>query len=82
MSLSDKKQAPIDDDVSSLSDSDVDDSRSEASGSSKTPSCSDMVLSNPLYYVLGQFFETPNGKSIASLLEELIQEIRLLRTQK
>jgi hypothetical protein len=82
MSLSDKKQPRIDDDISSLSDSEIEDSASEASGSSKTPSCSDMVLSNPLYYVLGQFFETPGGKSIATLLEELIQEVRLLRTQK
>jgi hypothetical protein len=81
MSLSDKQQPTIDDDISSLSDSDVDDSASASSKFSKTPSCSDMVLSNPLYYVLGQFFETPNGKSIATLLEELIQEIRLLRTK-
>lgn len=82
MSLSDKKQPVIEDDVSSLSDSDIDDSKSQSSSSSKTPSCSDMVLSNPLYYVLAQFLETPSGKSITTVLEELVEELRLLRTQK
>jgi len=60
----------IEDDISSISGSESSDSASEA------PSCSDMVLNNPLYYVLGQFLETPTGKSISSILEDLVQELR------
>lgn len=73
----------IEDDVSSLSGSgsDSEDAKSKSSASSKTPSCSDMVLSNPLYYVLAQFLETPSGKSITTVLEELVEELRLLRQQ-
>ena len=66
--------AELQDDISSLS-----------SESSEDSQCSDMsyaskVTSNPMFYVLAQFLESPtSNKNIATLLEELIVELRLLR---
>lgn len=38
-----------------------------------------MILDEPMYYILSQFFETEDHKNIATLLQELIQELRELR---
>lgn len=63
----------INDDVSNLSSDEVSDAESADSYESK-------ITSNPMFYVLGQFLESPtSGKNIATLLEELIEELRLLR---
>jgi hypothetical protein len=65
----------LQDDVSSLSS----DSASEAESSAL--SYESQVTSNPMFYVLAQFLESPtSNKNIATLLEELIEELRLLRT--
>lgn len=39
----------------------------------------DLVLSEPQFYVLGQFLETQNGKNIATILQELTQQIEAIR---
>jgi hypothetical protein len=65
----------LQDDVSSLSS----DTASEAESSAL--SYASRVTSNPMFYVLAQFLESPtSNKNIATLLEELIEELRLLRT--
>lgn len=38
-----------------------------------------MILDEPMYYILSQFFETEDHKNIATLLQELIVELRELR---
>lgn len=63
--------AEIQDDMSSLSSE-----SSEYSGLSYESK----VTSNPMFYVLAQFLESPSSnKNIATLLEELVEELRLLR---
>ena len=37
------------------------------------------VLEDPLYYILANYLETENGKNIATVLEELVQELRSIR---
>lgn len=65
------KSEEIDDDISSLSSESVSD----------TDSYESKITNNPMFYVLGQFLESSeSGKNIATLLEELIAELRLLRT--
>lgn len=50
--------------------------RSEDSGSTDI----DEILENePMYYVLGQFLETAEGKNVAVCLEALTAELRALR---
>jgi len=45
-----------------------------------------MVLEEPMYYILGQYLETEDGKNITTILQELVHEIRsvkeLLLTKK
>jgi len=66
--------AEIQDDISSLS------SESSESSNYSDMSYASKVTSNPMFYVLAQFLESPtSNKNIATLLEELIQELRLLR---
>jgi hypothetical protein len=36
----------------------------------------DLVTNEPMFYVLGQFLETQDGKNVATLLQELTNEIR------
>lgn len=36
----------------------------------------DMVLDGPLYYILGQFLETNSHKNVATLLEELVDQLK------
>ena len=61
-------------------------SSSSDSGSSKGENLENMVLEEPMYYVLGQYLETEDGKNIATILQELVNEIRsvkeLLLTKK
>ena len=38
-----------------------------------------MILDEPMYYILSQFFETENHKNVATLLNDLVNEIRELR---
>lgn len=70
--MSSRHAKELDDDISSISGS----GSEEGSSPSESASCSDMVLNNPLYYVLGQFLETPSGKSISTILEDIVQELR------
>lgn len=35
-----------------------------------------MVLEEPMYHVLNQFFITDEGKNIATILDELVTELR------
>lgn len=50
--------------------------RSDDSGSTNI----DEILDNePMYYVLGQFLETAEGKNVAVCLEALTAEIRAFR---
>ena len=37
------------------------------------------VLEEPMYYILARYLETENGKNIATVLEELVQELRAIR---
>jgi hypothetical protein len=67
----------IDSEVSSLSVS-----ASESESSQDKGSCSDMVLSNPMYYVLGQFLETADGKNIATILNELVTVLNELKATR
>lgn len=39
----------------------------------------DIILDEPIYYILTQFLETKEGKNIATILEELTAELRALR---
>lgn len=36
----------------------------------------DIIEDEPLYYVLGQFFESQNGKNISSILEDIVKELK------
>jgi hypothetical protein len=36
----------------------------------------DIVLEEPIFYVLSQFLETENNKNVATILQELTTEIR------
>lgn len=40
----------------------------------------DLVLSEPQFYVLGQFLETQDGKNIATILQELTKQLEGIRT--
>jgi hypothetical protein len=39
----------------------------------------DIILDEPMFYILTQFFETKNGKNITTVLEDLVSEIKQLR---
>lgn len=39
----------------------------------------DILLDEPMYYILTQFLETKNGKNIATVMEELTAELKSLR---
>ena len=39
----------------------------------------DIILDEPMFYILTQFFETKDGKNITTVLENLVSEIKLLR---
>lgn len=52
---------------------------SEISSEQSGNEVENMILDEPMYYILSQFFETEDHKNIATLLQELIQELRELR---
>lgn len=63
----------INDDISSLSSSGSESEGSMLSYASK-------ITNNPMFYVLAQFLESPNSnKNISTIMEELVEELRLLR---
>lgn len=52
----------------------------ESSDDEQVKQIKEIIEDEPLYYVLGQFFETPSGKNVASILEELVKEMKELKT--
>lgn len=54
--------------------------KSTSSGESESSiDVKDLVLEEPMYYVLAQFFESQDGKNITTVLQELILEMRALK---
>ena len=49
------------------------------SGSEELEDIEATVLEEPMYYILARYLETENGKNIATVLEELVQELRAVR---
>lgn len=47
--------------------------------SSDSSEIANMLQHQPMYYVLAQYLETADNKNIATILEELVTEIRGLR---
>lgn len=57
-----------------------DDSRSEFSDlHSEEEDIENVIKNEPLFYVLGQFFSTPDGKNVTMVLHELVQELREIK---
>lgn len=57
-----------------------DDSRSEFSDLHSQEEDIETVIKNePMFYVLGQFLSTPNGNNIATILQQLVHELRDLK---
>lgn len=50
-----------------------------SSSASSSTAIEDIVNEEPMYYVLTQFLETPEGKNIATCIEHLTSEVRSLR---
>lgn len=40
----------------------------------------DVVLDEPMFYILTQFLETKDGKNIATVLDDIRTELQALRT--
>ena len=55
------------------------DQSSDVSEESTDAEIADILRNQPMYYVLSQFLETADNKNIASILEELVNEVRQLR---
>ena len=49
------------------------------SDSSDDEHINDIILDEPMFYILTQFLETKDGKNIATVLADLTTEIRSLR---
>ena len=49
------------------------------SGSGELEDIEATVLEEPMYYILARYLETENGKNIATVLDELVQELRNVR---
>lgn len=49
------------------------------SDTSDSEQIQDLVLDEPMFYILTQFLETKDGKNIATVLNELTTELRALR---
>ena len=49
------------------------------SGSEDLENIEATVLEEPMYYILARYLETENGKNIATVLDELVQELRAVR---
>lgn len=40
----------------------------------------DIVSSEPMYYVMAQFLETTDNKNVATILQELTNELKSIKT--
>lgn len=60
------------------SESDYSISSSE-SRTSESKDIEDVLLEEPMYYVLEHFLETETGKNIATVLQELVCEMRSIK---
>ena len=49
------------------------------SDSSDEEHINDIILDEPMFYILTQFLETKDGKNIATILEELTAELKAFR---
>ena len=49
------------------------------SDSSDEEHINDIILDEPMFYILTQFLETKDGKNIATVLEELTAELKAFR---
>lgn len=49
------------------------------SDTSDSEQINDIVLDEPMFYILTQFLETKEGKNIATVLDELTTELKELR---
>lgn len=49
------------------------------SDTSDSEHINDIVLDEPMFYILTQFLETRDGRNIATVLDELCSEIKALR---
>jgi len=49
------------------------------SDSSDEEHINDIILDEPMFYILTQFLETKDGKNIATILNELTTELKALR---
>jgi hypothetical protein len=38
-----------------------------------------VLLEEPLFYILAKYFETPNGDNVATILSNMVDEIKKLR---
>lgn len=45
----------------------------------QTDDIADMILDGPMYYILSQFLETDDHKNIATILSELVTEMREIK---
>jgi hypothetical protein len=39
-----------------------------------------VLLEEPLFYILAKYFETPNGDNVATILSNMVDEIKKLRS--
>ena len=49
--------------------------------SSASAKIKDLIEEEPMYYVLGQFLMTDNGKNIATIMQEITSELRNLSSE-
>ena len=43
-------------------------------------SSENVLLEEPLFYILAKYFETPNGDNVATILSNMVDEIKKLRS--
>ncbi len=53
---------------------------SESESAGDRDKVEDIVLEEPIFYVLSQFLETDDNKNIATVLQELTAELREMKT--
>jgi len=47
--------------------------------SSQNDEIADMILDGPMYYTLSQFLETSEHKNVATILDDLVKELREIK---
>lgn len=58
----------------------AEDSHSEFSDlHSEEEDIENVIKNEPLFYVLGQFLSTPDGKNITTVLQDLVQELKEIK---